>query len=171
MIDLEIPSWDELFMRHVYLIASKSKDKSTKIGSILVKGDTIISEGFNGLARGVNDNILERQIKPDKYLWFSHAEFNSICNCARNGISSLGSICYTNGISCANCTLALIQGGIKELVIHSEWAERSGLLTNPKWKESCKISIQMFKETNIPIRYFSKDLGLKGLCDGKIVNI
>lgn len=35
--DIQIKSWDELFMRHVYLIAQKSKDKYTKIGAVLVK--------------------------------------------------------------------------------------------------------------------------------------
>ena len=40
-----IPSWDELFMKHVYLIASKSKDTKTKIGAVLVRDNAIISEG------------------------------------------------------------------------------------------------------------------------------
>ena len=40
--DIQIKSWDELFMRHVYLIAQKSKDKYTKIGAVLVKNNSII---------------------------------------------------------------------------------------------------------------------------------
>ena len=61
-----IDNWDELFLRHVYLIGSKSKDKSTQIGAVLVSDGGIISEGYNGICRRVNDTLPARNIRPDK---------------------------------------------------------------------------------------------------------
>src|SRR5437868_115563 len=98
--------WDEYFFRHVYLASQKSKDERTKIGAVLVRSDSraIISEGFNGICRGVDDYNSKRSEKPIKYFFYEHAERNSIYNCARHGISTLNSICYTQGIPCADCT-------------------------------------------------------------------
>ena len=78
-----IDNWDELFLRHVYLIGSKSKDKSTQIGAVLVSDGGIISEGYNGICRRVNDTLPARNIRPDKYNWYEHGERNSIYNAAR----------------------------------------------------------------------------------------
>ncbi len=57
------PSWDVLFMRRVYEIASKSKDPRTKIGAVLVQNGHAPLEGFNGIPIGVQD-LPERMIKP-----------------------------------------------------------------------------------------------------------
>jgi len=157
--------WDEFFMRHVYLCAQKSKDPRTKISAILVKDNIIISEGFNGFARGVKD-FKERYYDRDTKLTFiCHGEFNSVLNAARNGISTLNSICYTQGISCINCTKTLIQAGIKELVVHHQWP------TSEKWVKEAEISKIMFYEAGINIRYFDKILNLVGYSNDKKVHI
>ena len=138
---LEIPSWDELFMRHAYLISSKSKDTSTKIGAIIVKDNRyIISEGFNGLPIGVNDNIEERYQRPFKYNLFEHAERNSIYQCARQGIITKGTVMFTQGIPCTDCARAVIQAGIKEVIVHKQWEDSSNYLKQTKWLECAKIS-------------------------------
>ena len=46
------PCFDELFMRMVYLTATKSKDPSSKIGAVIVKDNRVISTGYNGFPRG-----------------------------------------------------------------------------------------------------------------------
>jgi dCMP deaminase len=173
MKDQTLPrlDWAELFFRHVYLIAQMSKDCRTKIGCILVRDNEIISQGFNSFPRGINDNIKERQIRPLKYHFFCHAENSACLNCARKGISSLGAIAYSNGISCSACTISLIQSGIKSFYYHKQWHEESGMLDNLKWKESCEASLKMFDEAKIPVYAFDKKLGVLGLCDGKIVEV
>ena len=39
-------NWTEYYMRHQYLASEKSKDPSTKIGAVLVRGDNIVSIGY-----------------------------------------------------------------------------------------------------------------------------
>jgi dCMP deaminase len=165
------PSWDELFMGNVYLIASKSKDKFTKIGSVLVRTNRIISEGYNGICMNVNDDVPMRHERPEKYFWYEHSERNCIFSAARFGISTLDSILYTNSIPCSDCTRAIIQSGIKEIVIHKQWMEYEEKFNRSKWNESCNRSEIMLKESNIPIRVFDKFLNVSAFLDGKCIRI
>src|ERR1039458_3355020 len=164
---LPIPSWDEFFMRHVYLAASKSKDPRTKIGAVLVKNGIIISEGFNGFARGVQD-LPERYLdRKTKYKFVVHGEANSIQNSARNGICTTASVLYTNGIPCDSCGKTIIQAGISEVVIHKQWPET----LSEVWRESVEITKIMFREAAVNIRVLDCHLKLQGLVDGKIIDV
>ena len=162
------PGWDELFMRHAYLIATKSKDKHTKIGAVLVKDKSVISEGYNGFPRNVNDNIEERNNRPLKYEYIVHSEMNCLCNCSKKGISSDGSTLYCFALPCSNCTKSLINAGIKELVYHKQWDDIGINKNNDKWKESVKHSEIMLKESSIIVRVFDKKLDVKTMIDGKV---
>jgi dCMP deaminase len=116
----------------------------------------------------VNDNVPERHERPLKYLYFAHSEANAIFSCARFGISSLGSTLYTQGIPCSSCSQAIIQAGVSEIVVHVQWPN---LTHSEKWVESIQVSITMLDEANIRIRWLDKELGLKGMLDGKEINV
>lgn len=165
---IPIPNWDEFFMRHVYLAATKSKDPSSKIGAILVKDGVIISEGYNGFPRGVIDSSERYSIREEKYKYVVHAEVNSILNAARNGISTKGSIMYTNGIPCNECAKSVIQAGIIEVIIHDKWP-MGKIGGDGKWDNSAKITSTMFGECGIKVRSLTMHLGLNGLVNGKKV--
>jgi len=170
--DIYIKSWDELFMRHVYLIAQKSKDKYTKIGAVLVKNNSIIGEGYNGIPRNVSDSFEERQERPEKYFWFEHAERNAIYNCARVGISTEGSVLYTQCIPCADCTRGIINSGIVEIVLHEQFENNiSSNMNSSKWVDSANRSRIMLNETKIKYRNFSGNLNVKTLVGGKVFEV
>ena len=81
-------TWDELYMSMTFLVAMKSKDENTHIGAVVVGPDKEVrSIGFNGLPRYVDDDKPERQMKPEKYLWFEHAERNAVYNASLMGVS------------------------------------------------------------------------------------
>ena len=166
-----VMSWDKFFMMHVYLAASKSKDNKTKIGAVLVKDNIIISEGYNGMPRKINDNIIERSERPEKYFWYEHAERNSIYNCARHGISTMGAICYTQGTPCSDCMRGIINAGINELVVHEQWENLFLQKDRQKWVESCNYSYIMSNEAGIKIRKFTEKLNTKTLVDGKVWDV
>ncbi len=76
-------SWDELFILQATLIAQKSKDPSTKVGCVIVNDDNVIlSTGFNGFPRGIEEDWKDRWKRPEKYHWVEHAERNAIFNAA-----------------------------------------------------------------------------------------
>lgn len=144
-------NWDEYFINIAEQVKLKSKDNNTKIGVVLVgKNNEIVSTGYNSFPRGINDDVAERQEKPEKYFFFEHAERNCIYNAARIGVSTLGTTMYmTCGISCADCARAIISAGVEKIVLRSGKGAMS-----PKWQESAERSNQMFKEAGIIIEFF-----------------
>lgn len=113
-------NWDEYFNDMVVFVSSKSKDRSSKVGCVIVgPAHEIRTTGYNGFCRGINDDIDERHARPAKYLWAEHAERNAIYNAARNGISLEGCTAYVSMFPCADCARALIQSGVVKLVCPS----------------------------------------------------
>lgn len=166
--DYEISDWDEIFMRDVYNIASKSKDPKTKIGAILVKDNIPVISCFNGFPQRIKD-LKERYENRDlKRKMVAHAEENTILLSAKFGKSTNGATCYTQGIPCSHCAITLIQGGITEIVTHAQWPN---LVHSPEWVESIELSKSMLLEAAIKLRIFDKKLGLVGFLDGKIINV
>ena len=144
--------WSEYFINIAEQVKLKSKDERTQIGAVIVgKDNEIVSTGYNSFPRGINDDVPERQERPEKYFWFEHAERNAIYNAARIGVSTLGTTMYmTCGISCADCARAIISAGIQKVVFRST----SVSANSAKWQESAERSNQMFKEAGIEIEYY-----------------
>lgn len=112
--------WDILWLDMAQRISLESKDRSTKVGCVIVSPDrrTFISSGWNGFPRGVDDNVDSRHERPEKHYWVIHAERNAIYNHARNGGPSLmGAVAYLNYFPtpCSNCLGSLQQVGIVEI--------------------------------------------------------
>jgi len=155
---LEIPDWDKYFMSMVYLVAMKSKDNRTHIGAVIIgPNKEVKSTGYNSFVRRLEDNIPERQEKPEKDFWFEHAERNAIYNATLIGASLKDCIMYTNGIPCIDCARGIVQSGIKEVVVDKLW----NLTNKGEDLEHSKRTIQMFKETGVSLRYW----------EGKLLNI
>ena len=67
------------------LVAKKSKDQSTQIGAVIVGPDNEIrSTGYNSFPKGLNDDLQERQERPEKYYWIEHAERNALYNASQD---------------------------------------------------------------------------------------
>ena len=92
--------WHYRFMEVARLIATWSKDPNTKTGAIVVGPDREIrATGYNGLVRGVNDDIPERMERPTKYDFFEHAERNAVYNACLTGTSLKGcSLCHPSAL-------------------------------------------------------------------------
>lgn len=163
-----VEDWDEIFMRSVYNIASKSKDPKTKIGAILVRDNIPVIQCFNGFPRKIKDLPERYNNRALKRKMVAHAEGNTIKLSARLGKSTDNTVCYTQGIPCSNCTIDLIQGGISEIVIHKQWPN---LTHSQEWTDSISLSKDMLAEAGINVRIFDKILGLEGFLDGKIINV
>ena len=148
-------NWDDYFMSMVYLVAEKSKDIRTHIGAVIVgPNKEIKSTGYNSFVRGLNDELEERQQKPEKYYWFEHAERNAIYNATLIGTSVKGCKMYTNGIPCTDCARAIVQSGILEVIVDEEWEKRN---LNEDLEHS-KRTIQMFGEVGVKLRYWNGEL-------------
>jgi len=119
-------SWNSYFIGLAAISSFRSKDPNTQIGACIVQDDSPVAIGYNGFPRGCSDNDFpwDREGKHDyetKYPFVEHAERNAIFNAAKRGISLNGATIYLYSekgyYPCSECARAIIQSGIKKLVM------------------------------------------------------
>ena len=140
--------WHHRFMDVARLVSSWSKDTSTKTGAVVVGPDREIrATGYNGLVRGVDDDIPERLERPTKYDFFEHAERNALYNACLTGVSVKGCTLFATHAPCVDCARAIIQSGIQTVITNKIVIDE----TTPKntWRDKLSVSAQMFKEAGI----------------------
>ena len=145
-------NWDKYFLNIAEQVKEKSKDRRTKIGAVIVgKDNEIVSTGYNSFPRGIDDDVEERQVRPEKYFWMVHGELNAILNAARIGVSTNGCKIYlTCGVPCSNCGRAIINAGITEVYCKTEDTTRN----REKWDEESSKTRQMFEESGVKITFY-----------------
>lgn len=116
-------SWDEYFMGIALLSGCRSKDPNTQVGACIVNDQKkIVGTGYNGLPIGCNDDEFPWSKTGDfletKYPFVCHAELNAILN--NIGMNLKGCTIYTALFPCNECTKAIIQSGIVEVVYLSD---------------------------------------------------
>jgi len=174
-------SWDKFYIGLADQWAAKSKDRSTKVGAVIVGPDhEQRSSGFNGFPRKVDDTVDCRHDRPLKYDFTVHAETNAIYNAARMGTSTNGCVLYLNWWPwpCPNCAGAIIQSGI-HTVIGPDRPFRSNTAvtledlvndTEPKgspidWQEAFVATQEMFSEAHIDVRVVKMNSALSKYID------
>lgn len=141
--------WDHRFLAMAKEIASWSKDPSKKIGAVAVsdKGQ-VLSQGYNGFPRGINDTDRRLHTRAEKYKYVVHAEMNVIYNATYTGVSLDGATLYVVGLPvCSECAKGIIQTGVKRIVM----ADVEGGMD--RWKESWELSKMMFDEVGIQYEF------------------
>ena len=138
------PSWDEFYLALADSIALRSKDTSTKVGAVIVRDRAVLSMGYNGMPRGIDDDVEARHERPMKYHWFEHGERNAIYNAARLGVSTLGATMYTQGVPCSDCARAVVQAGLQRLVARYQ-------ADSDRWRESCAVGRQILEEAGVEV--------------------
>lgn len=139
-------NWDEYFMAQAQLVASKSKDASTKVGAVLVRNNNAFSTGYNGFPRGCDDSVPERQDRPLKYDWTVHSELNAIVNAAREGFKTDGSTMYVTLHPCKECAKAIVQAGVKEVVVLSDDNPRFDFILAREILDEGGVKVRKFGE-------------------------
>lgn len=104
--------WDRRFLSLASMVASWSKDPSTKTGAVIIRPDrTIVSIGYNGFPRGMPDVEAWYADREDKYSRIIHCEINALLT-AREPVH--GYTLYTwPFLSCDRCFVQMAQAGIK----------------------------------------------------------
>ena len=136
--------WDTRFLDLAEHIAGWSKDPSRKIGAIAVGSQgQILAQGYNGFPRGIEDLSFRYENREEKYKLVVHAEMNVIYNASYNGVSLDGSTLYVHGLPvCSECAKAVIQVGIKNVIMRKQVPEE-------RWLDSWTRTKAMFKEAGV----------------------
>jgi dCMP deaminase len=128
-------TWDEYFMGVALLSARRSKDPNTQVGACIVNDkNKIVGAGYNGLPIGCHDDDFpwdkQGEFLDTKYPYICHAELNAILN--NIGMDLHGCKIYTALFPCNECTKAIIQSGITEVIYLSDKYEGSDVFKASK---------------------------------------
>ena len=141
-------NWDVYFMNLAETVSERSKDRSTKVGCVIVGPDNEIrSTGYNSFPRGIDDDNEARHQRPEKYIWTEHAERNAIYNAARVGIPLKGCRAYLPWFPCMDCARGLVQVGIAEMIAVQPD------LSDPRWGEDFKRVGTLMQEAGVTVRF------------------
>jgi len=150
--------WDLRFIKLAKHISSWSKDKSTKVGAVIVNDkNNPISMGFNGFPSKIDETIDERHAGLLKYEYTVHGEANAIANAAKNGQKTEGCTMYVTYFPCSTCAGLIVNSGIKKIVCENEPD-----LNHEKWGEKWKISKIILKEGGVKVNYMNYDAHRQG---------
>ena len=143
MKSLKQNCWDVRFMRMAHEVASWSKDPSTKVGCVLVKDRKIISMGYNGFPRLIEDDLNRLIDREVKYEMTVHAEQNAVITAALHGISTAGSTAYVTFSPCSRCAAVLIDAGISTVVVSA------ADVIPDRWLENFRLAAELLNEAGI----------------------
>ena len=125
--------WDAYFMGLASYVAVNSKCASRSVGAVIVKGNRVVSTGYNGPPSGIPPCWVVHKLEPGtcprrakgynsgeglEHCPATHAEVNSIVTAARMGVSvELGKM-YVAGapLPCKSCAVAIINAGIVQVI-------------------------------------------------------
>ena len=116
---------DRRYLRMAKIWAENSYCKRRKVGAIMVKGQMIISDGYNGTPAGF-ENVCEDEdglTKP----YVLHAEANAITKVAQSNNSSSGATLYITTSPCMECSKLIIQAGIRRVVFNEMYRITDGI--------------------------------------------
>ena len=117
--------FDKPYLEMAEVWAQNSYCKRRKVGALLVKDRTIISDGYNGTPSGF-ENICEDENGVTKP-YVLHAEANAITKVAKSGNSSEGATLYVTASPCAECAKLIFQAGIRRVVYRDAYRLTDGI--------------------------------------------
>lgn len=135
--------WHKRFIELAEFISTWSKDPSTKVGSVIVdKYKRIVSTGYNGLPKDIEDTKERYENRDIKYKIILHAEENALAYAKRDLVDCT---LYVSGLPpCAHCASLIISAGIKQVVFKKQEIPE-------RWIESIKLSKTILEEAEIKL--------------------
>jgi dCMP deaminase len=126
------PSFDEIYMDVVDVIARRSTCLRKKVGAVIVVDRRILSHGYNGVVSGAEHCIDTGQCLKDlagreDYKPCVHAEQNAICLCAKRGLAVAGGTLYVNADPCLTCAKLIVSCAISRVVIRRDYHSEEGI--------------------------------------------
>ena len=116
---------DQRYLRMAHIWAENSYCRRRKVGALVVKEKTIISDGYNGTPSGF-ENVCEDADGLTKS-YVLHAEANAITKLARSTNSGEGATLYVTASPCIECAKLIIQAGICRVVYGEKYRLDDGI--------------------------------------------
>ena len=135
-------------MKAAEVYAELSSAKRLHVGCVIVKDNTIIGIGYNGMPSGW-DNVCEvikhtdftgtvvTMSKPEVL----HAETNAIAKVAKSTNSTDGATMFITHAPCLDCAKLVYQSGINSVYYRNTYKNDDGL----KFLEKCNIKVEKYE--------------------------
>jgi dCMP deaminase len=129
MKDLKMkPEYISLYMDIAERISQMSHAKRLQVGSVIVKENTILSYGWNGMPTDWENTCeIEQEdgsLKTKQEVL--HAETNAIAKVAQSTESSQGATLFCTHAPCIDCAKLIYQAGISDLYYREEYRSTAG---------------------------------------------
>lgn len=140
-------------MKAAEVYAQLSSAKRLQVGCVVVKDNTIIGIGYNGMPSGwtndceevvdvdpsdprydFNNFTKELKTKPE----VMHAETNSLAKIARSTNSSEGAALFVTHAPCLDCAKIIHQAGINSVYYRNTYRSTDGI----EFLEKCNINVK-----------------------------
>ena len=117
--------FDVSYVKMATIWADNSYCERRKVGALIVKDRSIISDGYNGTPSGFENVCEDDQGCTKPYVL--HAEANAITKMAKSNNSSDGATLYVTAAPCLECSKLIIQSGIKRVVYRDSYRLQDGI--------------------------------------------
>ena len=123
------PKFQQLYMDWALRTAELSYAKRLQVGAVIVKDDTVISYGYNGMPAGWDNNCETTNAdgtlttRPEVL----HAESNAIAKLAKSPNSGLGADLFVTHSPCIHCAKLIFQSGITRVYFNEHYRDDEGI--------------------------------------------
>ena len=130
----------EAHMKAAEVYAQLSSAKRLQVGCVVVKDNTIIGIGYNGMPSGWTNECEmelgngETKTKPEVL----HAETNAIAKIARSTNSSDGAALFVTHAPCLDCAKIIHQAGINSVYYRNTYRSTEGV----EFLQLCDIHVE-----------------------------
>lgn len=117
--------YDLLFSKIANDFSRMSYANKKKVGAVIVKDNSIISDGYNGTPIGYSNQCEDCEGNTN---WFVlHAEANAILKISKSTQSCKDATLYVTLSPCKECSKLIIQSGIKKVVYQENYRDLTGI--------------------------------------------
>lgn len=116
---------DLVYLRMAEIWGTNSHCIRMKVGCLVVKDKSIISDGYNGSPSGFPNQCEDENNITLPYIL--HAEANAITKLAKSTNSSDGATVYITASPCFECSKLIVQSGIKRVVFKDLYRKKESL--------------------------------------------
>ena len=123
----------DLYMDWAQRTSQLSHAVRLQVGAVIVKDDSVISYGYNGMPAGWDNNCedelhqpvgrVDLVTKPEVL----HAESNAIAKLAKSNNSGLGANLFVTHAPCMECAKLIFQSGISRVYFNQNYRDDRGV--------------------------------------------
>jgi dCMP deaminase len=127
------PKYINLYMDWAARAAELSHARRLHVGAVVVKDDTVISYGYNGMPAGWDNNCEEECLHENGSTTLTtrpevlHAESNAVAKLARSNNSGRDADIFITHAPCLDCAKLIYQSGIRRVWYGTAYRDNSGV--------------------------------------------